>query len=286
MIYYSNSSMDRYLIALCMCVIIHTSVPAQWKGFDVAIQGGLLYGYTGRNMSYTVRDFNSYNARILADYWQGVGSSLPDELYKLKYYKGITEVRDYLSARVDVQLRQVVLWSRMDLGLRAGYFFKRRDYDYYILNPIFLSWPGQLINFPTTSEYLHYLNFGVQVGFRLPRYKSWLRFALERSLNFNRDVDFVMPYDIYGRMDFKVRHIRKSGWDRSLPLTVELTRTLNQKWALGMNARFLLRGTYDESVVEEFELIRVGDQKVLQTGRYKLKDILFGIHVSYKIWEK
>jgi hypothetical protein len=283
MIEYRFSLINGKLFSFCLWVILHTSTLAQWKGFDLSIQGGLLYGYTGDNVNYSVKKFNSYNARSNPEYWKGA-ESLPDELYKLKYYEGITEVRDYVSARMDFQLRRILFWDRMDLGLRMGYFFKRRDYDYYILDPIFLTWPGSLLHFPTTSEYLHYLNLGVQLGFRLPRYKSWLRFSLERSINFNRNVDFVMAYDLYGRMDFRVRHIRKSGWDRSLPLTVELTRTVSQNWSVGVNARFLMSRTSDESVTEEFELIDTFDQEVLQRGLYRMKDIFVGIHASYRIW--
>lgn len=242
----------------------------------------VLYAKTNRNITYSHKLFNSYKGSFDGDYYQRDHPTLTDEFVKTRYYKGISKTNDYLTIPVDLYFRIPILYNKIDIAWKVGYFLKKREYQYLINNPFFLTFPSPLINLITTSEYLHYFSTGLQIGFRLPRYSSWFRLGLDFNFNFERNADFEYIQDIEGVYNLKVRHIRHNGWDRSWPVNIELSRNISDRWTAGIGIRYLYRSKPDQSVREEFELLNIRNGELTHKGIYTMKDYFFGAHVYYR----
>ncbi len=276
------------LVALLLsgCFSILLSQQSNWK-IDPKVN--LFYGYTGNNVTYEIKKFNSVKFTYRGNYWRGPATD-SSRFIKREEYNGIVRTRDYFTWEPEISLRRQFWKKRIDLWIKFFYRMKRVDYQYYFRFPFDYQDPDFSEYYNNTSEAVHYFGFGLQFGYHFKRPDIWVRAGLEYEAN-NKNyspgfIGTVLDSEGYDFQRVFGRRGHKFGFDLSNALrnyNFEISKFFGPRLYAGLSLRFNAPGDYDISISESFYLFDARNQEYLQKGDISMKDILIGLHIGYQL---
>lgn len=262
-------------------LVLVCNLQAQNSTWSVDLKLHGFYAYTGGNVVYETRTFNT----IIYTFDGNRAGSDPknqDKFIKKRELKGIVDYRDYLSWEPELNLKKTFFKNRFEIGLKLAYKMKRRDYDYIFSHPFVSNEPISPYNEITTQETIHYCSFGIQIGYHFRKPGIWVRAGIDRNYNNLISNEFIsITYSSTG-FSFKDVHSRLGFWDGTYPFAFEISKSLSDNLYTGLSFRFNLLQKFDGSVIESFELTDTNNNVVLQKGAIEMKDLMIGIHIGYR----
>jgi len=153
----------RNLVIILISGSLTPALICQESNWKIDPKVNLFYGYTGNNVTYEVKKFNSVKFTYRANQWRGPGID-SSKFIKREEYNGIVQTRDYFTWEPEISLRRQFWNKRMDVGLKFFYRMKKVDIQYYFQYPFDYKNPDFSTFENSTSANVHYFGFDSSLG--------------------------------------------------------------------------------------------------------------------------
>ncbi len=278
----------RNLVIILISGSLTPALICQESNWKIDPKVNLFYGYTGNNVTYEVKKFNSVKFTYRANQWRGPGID-SSKFIKREEYNGIVQTRDYFTWEPEISLRRQFWNKRMDVGLKFFYRMKKVDIQYYFQYPFDYKNPDFSTFENSTSANVHYFGFGLQFGYHFKRPDIWIRAGMEYEANNNSNNSSGYISTLLSSEGFEFKKVLdRSGYKFGIDLgnafrnyNFEISKFFGPRLYGGLSVRFNAPGDEDISISELFSLFDTNKQELLQKGSIVIKDILFGLHFGY-----